>query len=1129
MSEGVAQTIQDDPTHPMDTYNQPIITTSGALTLTVKTLTIDTSSETDKSAISASSNATNLIVAGKTAITGNIVSSSGDNTLIFGSSEVNNVTRDAADLSTTIKGDILVGGSSVRRSSFNLLIFQNKATIGETDTTKTSSSSSIKVVDAYNGRGATSTNTLAFSNSENKINLAEMSVVGNWAYGAPSTTANILSFNAADSNNGSTTFKVGTLSAKSGANIIGKDLYAIPNPSTNIDTTKNPYQYAQELFETSSNPNQPKRKDNFATLFADSKYQAKGEYSIGSVATQISGNNYLNVETLIIGNNSSQTDSTEPSGVITTASSGTVNLIIANKATINGNILTSGGSNVLILGSSTSSGESPKLTGDILARQGGSNILIFESKPTFGSTNTRDTQTLSSIKVIDTNVGSPTTSNNILVFKSQDNALTLKEISINGNWKDPATTITSNILSFNATTSTGSGHTLKVETLNARNGSNIIGKDLYKEDTTTQSNARGASSTKTYVYDSELFETTNDKPKKKDNFDIQFANSKYQAKGKYSVESIKGDGYIFGGNYINVEELTIGSASSSRETSTVITAANNRSSNVLAANTLSITGDIESLSGGSNAIWVGATPTTRDASQNTGASNTSPSLTFQGNLYARGTGKNKITASKATITGNIESAGGSNAIYLTNTSEQSTIKGNIYAHNAGNQDASLIILSQEIASSETPSARGIAQTAQVLHWSDAQANANIETDSIKSTGSESNWYSRTATTTINVQTLKVESKNTSRETPIAISAQNNGFNNLAASQATINGNIQALGGKNIIYLSKTSSANSQPSYRSSNQSTIKGDILAQNSGTDNGVNIILGKEFNTTPTSTDADIQENWMTAQANANIETSSIKAIGGIGNFYNLRGQNTINVSTLKIGNTSTEADNPIAILASRGDNAISSNNATITGNIEARDSGSNAIFLGKSTSAPTITGNITTANGSNSIILEDGTWLPYLTLQVENSSTAPSLKNTSGSTNNSGILTNNGTTNLILRKSPSSAGGSTGAPGVAAIDTSTLSIPVYKVVSLKGETNIVMQGDIVASSYISYANGGNVNLLFANNNDNAADSFDASSATDITSNKVLGKTYKDGVKLALSDKQVSIGDTQKSFLET
>ncbi|VEJ24390.1 autotransporter protein [Helicobacter cholecystus] len=175
--------------------------------------------------------------------------------------------------------------------------------------------------------------------------------------------------------------------------------------------------------------------------------------------------------------------------------------------------------------------------------------------------------------------------------------------------------------------------------------------------------------------------------------------------------------------------------------------------------------------------------------------------------------------------------------------------------------------------------------------------------------------------------------------------------------------------------------------------------------------------------------------------------------------------------------------------------------------------------------LTGNITNGNGSSgsmNIIFEDSLWTPYAV-----------LKDGSGSaTNAGGVVITNGSsakTNLILRKSPSSAGGSTGAPGVAAIDTSTLSIPVYKVVSLKGETNIVMQGDIVASSYISYANGGNVNLLFANNNDNAADSFDASSATDITSNKVLGKTYKDGVKLALSDKQVSIGDTQKSFLET
>ena len=169
--------------------------------------------------------------------------------------------------------------------------------------------------------------------------------------------------------------------------------------------------------------------------------------------------------------------------------------------------------------------------------------------------------------------------------------------------------------------------------------------------------------------------------------------------------------------------------------------------------------------------------------------------------------------------------------------------------------------------------------------------------------------------------------------------------------------------------------------------------------------------------------------------------------------------------------------------------------------------------------LTGNIINGNGNGgtmNIIFEDSFWTPYAVINGGQGST----------TGVGGIVTTNSTgkTNIVLRKSSTTSV----VPGVGAYDASTTAMPVYKVVSQQGETNIVMQGNIAASSYISYTNGGSVNLIFANSNDNQADSY-TSGNTDASQNKILGKTYKDGVKLALHDKQILVGDTRQSFLNT
>ncbi len=153
---------------------------------------------------------------------------------------------------------------------------------------------------------------------------------------------------------------------------------------------------------------------------------------------------------------------------------------------------------------------------------------------------------------------------------------------------------------------------------------------------------------------------------------------------------------------------------------------------------------------------------------------------------------------------------------------------------------------------------------------------------------------------------------------------------------------------------------------------------------------------------------------------------------------------------------------------------------------------------TTSSSLTANIINS-GSTNIILQDTTWAPS------------SLKKTIDTSTNSGTLTNNsGTTNLVIR--------TTGAINQNG------NIPIYNVNANGGNTNIAMQGEASAAANINYG-GGNATLIFASNS-TGTDSF---SDTDTSTNKILGKTYTDGVKLTLSDVSVAIQDGSKSLIDT
>ena len=214
----------------------------------------------------------------------------------------------------------------------------------------------------------------------------------------------------------------------------------------------------------------------------------------------------------------------------------------------------------------------------------------------------------------------------------------------------------------------------------------------------------------------------------------------------------------------------------------------------------------------------------------------------------------------------------------------------------------------------------------------------------------------------------------------------------------------------------------------------------------------------------------------------------------------QNTIKAKNLDIEVESIESKPDWRYISTNTTTIESTESATLKArNITSFYATNNIKLKGtQSGTSSRFTGNLTAKyKGVNNTILEDTSWKPY---------------STDGS---SGTLTTQpeGKNQLVMRHSSAST---------------TTPAPNYRINTYGGVATFVEQGPIKTSAEILYTTQGTTTLIFAKNS-NGTDGFTASD-TSIGQNKVLGKTYQDGIKLTLKDKNISVGNfSGLSFINT
>ncbi|RDU71608.1 hypothetical protein CQA57_07535, partial [Helicobacter anseris] len=268
-----------------------------------------------------------------------------------------------------------------------------------------------------------------------------------------------------------------------------------------------------------------------------------------------------------------------------------------------------------------------------------------------------------------------------------------------------------------------------------------------------------------------------------------------------------------------------------------------------------------------------------------------------------------------------------------------------------------------------------------------------------------------------------------------------------------------------------------------------------------GENIIDGsiKAGNTSSVATKISKQNNITFHSGSKNLINGSIIADGS----ENIEGVNNITFrQDLKEAKILGDIS---ASNTGKNNITLSSASNTLRGNINAYNGGNNNILIQNDS---ILDSKITTTGNSKNNIIVDGVWL--------------SDSNTSGS-----ITASGGLTNVVVRSDISSP------------DVSHASLSHTLLLSQTASLNLVSQFDNINTTnvaqilHINYQPNTTANLIFANSNDMydssnyGKDDFSAS-ATNVSENKILGVTYKDGIKLTIEDKKVQIGDLKdQSFI--
>ena len=334
--------------------------------------------------------------------------------------------------------------------------------------------------------------------------------------------------------------------------------------------------------------------------------------------------------------------------------------------------------------------------------------------------------------------------------------------------------------------------------------------------------------------------------------------------------------------------------------------------------------------------------------------------------------------------------------------------------------------------------------------------------------------------------IAISSKNSA--TPITISALN-GTNTISAGTLlmqieSIFADTQGGFGENTIIAAQSGNA------------TIAKGIKAINGGE----NTIRIDDAATTGASTSSITSHGSIIAENGTNTldtpeGTITIKSLSDDSILINTSGDGSKADAgnTIKAKNLDIEAS---SIATTDGTNTlIGTDGGTLIAPLIAAQNGTNTIALTQKSTATangSLTANIIASQGgTNNILLHNADW----SAKSENSGT---------------LTTDGGTNNLILRHTQQASKSAE-----------------YDIITHSGVTNLVAQNQDLQAN-ITYSTTGTTSIILARSNDGKPDGF-APTDTDLSADKLLGRTYQSGYKLTLEDRVITTMGKSQSFLTT
>ncbi|WP_305863009.1 autotransporter outer membrane beta-barrel domain-containing protein, partial [Helicobacter cholecystus] len=467
--------------------------------------------------------------------------------------------------------------------------------------------------------------------------------------------------------------------------------------------------------------------------------------------------------------------------------------------------------------------------------------------------------------------------------------------------------------------------------------------------------------------------------------------------------------------------------------------------------------------------------------KNTISLNNTAKLEINGALkasnYARGGGKNIITADAIVIKGGIESSNGASNEIKNNASNTSSSTPTTFA-------------------STSSDALGLEVTGNIaaIYGSYGAGSNTITTSSTKITGDI------IANGGSNIITLTGAPSNSTTLTLNNLNANHSGYgagsNTLKITGSMqVNQSISSTGSSsNTITISKASSTSTTPAIALE----IKEGIKANGGSYGGGTNTIT---------------------------IEGGMLKVAGNItalNNNYNNQNTNTITANN----GASITGD---IISSNKGKNSIyiKGTLGTASTPLPFEDSS------GLSTLA-SLNGNIITNGGENSIVFDNAFWAPAQLIQENN--TPSSTPSTREATNTGTLTTTNGVSNIVLRQGSSNPlNNATGVFGVNA--SGGVSNIVMDANSSANALNLAAkinygggaQVNLLFSSANNFGQASSSSTARGSSRSNVTDDFTSSNTTDITIGQVLGVTYYNGLKLSIADKTLEYGNESKSVVST